>query len=336
MILVAGAKSAPQNSVEPDSVVFWPMAGMLTCVRREYDHNKQNGEMIMKSEQSVIPSYAQLIEATFQALKELGGSGKNNEINEKVAEIMNLPEEILSVPHLDRDTLSEVNYRLAWARTLLKNHGALENSAKGVWAITSEFSGKNSVDGGYIEKNCKRASASPSQVSNADITEGQMENAGVEIPEEVKPWREKLHNVLLKMNPYSFEKLTQRLLRECGFYDVSVTKKSGDGGIDGVGKFKINGIFSFNLAFQCKRYQGPVGAPDIRDFRGSLTTDIEKGVFITTGVFSKQAIEEAATPGKKQIDLINGEDFISKLAELGIGVKEVKDYEIDENYFLNM
>lgn len=166
------------------------------------------------------------------------------------------------------------------------------------------------------------------------ITEEQrMEEAGVEVPEEARPWRKKLYNVLINMNPYSFEKLTQRLLRECGFDDVKVTKKSGDGGIDGTGKLKINGIFSFNIAFQCKRYQGSVGAPDIRDFRGSLTTDIEKGLFITTGSFSKQAIEEASNPGKKQIDLINGEEFISKLAEYGIGVKEVKDYEIDEDYF---
>ena len=76
-----------------------------------------------------------------------------------------------------------------------------------------------------------------------------------------------------------------------------------------------------------------VCAPDIRDFRGSLTTDIEKGLFITTGSFSKQAVDEASNPGKKQIDLINGEEFISKLAEYGIGVKEVKDYEVDEEYF---
>lgn len=160
-----------------------------------------------------------------------------------------------------------------------------------------------------------------------------MEEAGVEIPEEIKPWRKKLRNVLVNMNPYSFEKLTQRLLRECGFDDVRVTKKSGDGGIDGTGRLKINGIFSFNIAFQCKRYQGSVGAPDIRDFRGSLTTDIEKGVFITTGTFSKQAVEEASNPGKKQIDLIDGEEFISKLAEFGIGVHEIKDYEIDESFF---
>lgn len=280
---------------------------------------------------SIIPEYSQLIEATFLALKQLGGSGKNTEINDKASEILCLSDEVLSVPHLNSSSMSEVNYRLAWARTLLKNYGAVENSARSVWSITPEFSDIETIDGVYVEKNCRK---SISKTASKKVTpEQQMEEAGVEIPEEVKPWRKKLYNVLTTMNPYSFEKLTQRLLRECGFEDVKVTKKSGDGGIDGTGKLKINGIFSFNIAFQCKRYQGSVGAPDIRDFRGSLTTDIEKGLFITTGSFSKQAIEEASNPGKKQIDLINGEEFISKLAEYGIGVKEVKDYEVDEEYF---
>lgn len=276
----------------------------------------------------VIPTYAQLIENTFIALKELGGSGKNTEINDKVAQLMNLPDDVLDVPHLNSSSMSEVNYRCAWARTLLKNHGAIENSARSVWAITAAFASVETVDGDYIEKNCKK----PSQTKNVPA-EVQMENAGVEIPEEVRSWRSKLQDVIQNMDPYGFERLTQRLLRECGFTQVEVTKKSGDGGIDGTGKLKINGIFSFNIAFQCKRYHGVVSAGDIRDFRGSLTTNIEKGVFISTGSFSKAAIEEAAAPGKQQNDLIDGEEFITKLAEFGIGVHEIKDYEIDEDYF---
>lgn len=285
----------------------------------------------MKSDNLKIPEYSILVEVTYAALKELGGSGKNNEINEKAIEILKLPDDVCSIPHLDSSSLSEINYRLAWARTLLKNYGAIENSARSVWSITVNFSDKDTVDGKYIEQNCKKANYSEFKTENSEET--QMEKADVEVPEEIRPWRKKLHNILTEMNPYAFERLTQRLLRESGFDDVRVTKKSGDGGIDGTGKLKINGIFSFNIAFQCKRYQGTVGAPDIRDFRGSLTTDIEKGVFITTGSFSKQAMEEASNPGKRQIDLIDGEEFITKLAELGIGVKEVKDYEIDENYF---
>ena len=63
--------------------------------------------------------------------------------------------------------------------------------------------------------------------------------------------------------------------------------------------------------------------------------NIEKGIFITTGTFTKAAIDEASKPGKKQIDLINGEQFMDKLAEYGLGLKEFKDYEIDEVFFKN-
>lgn len=275
-----------------------------------------------------IPNYAQLIEYTFKALKELGGSGKNTEINDKVADLMELSEEVLDIPHLNSSSMSEVQYRCAWARTLLKNHGAIENSARSVWAITVEFSSIDSVDGEYIDKNCRK----PIKNDN-EPAEVQMENAGVETPEEVRSWRRKLQDVIQNMDPFGFERLTQRLLRECGFTQVEVTKKVGDGGIDGTGKLRINGVFSFNIAFQCKRYHGVVGSADIRDFRGSLTTNIEKGVFITTGSFSKAAIDEASAPGKQQIDLIDGEEFITKLAEFGIGVREIKDYEIDEDFF---
>ena len=279
---------------------------------------------------TAIPNYATLIGATFSALKILGGSGKNDEINSKVAEILELSNEVQDIPHLNSSSLSEVNYRCAWARTILKNYGALENSARSVWIIKPEFTGIDSVDGAIVEKFRNIKSEKTQKFNTA---EEKMEEQGVDVPEEVKPWRKRLYEVLINMDPYGFERLTQRVLRECGFTNVVVTKKSGDGGIDGTGKLKINGIFSFNIAFQCKRYQESVGAGDIRDFRGSLTTDIEKGVFITTGSFSKPAIEEASNPGKQQIDLIDGEEFITKLAEFGIGVKEVKDYEIDEQFF---
>lgn len=275
-----------------------------------------------------VPNYSELITVTYAALKALGGSGKNDEINNKAAEILGLSDDVLEVPHLNSSSLSEINYRLAWARTLLKRSGAIANSARAVWAISPSFSDVAEVDGAAINKAYHKLNA-PKKDIPADADPEDM-------PEEVRPWRKKLYEVLIHMDPYAFERLTQRVLRECGFTQVEVTKKSGDGGIDGTGKLRINGIFSFNIAFQRKRYQGIVGSGDIRDFRGSLTTNIEKGVFITTGSFSKAAVEEAAAPGKQQIDLIDGEEFITKLAEFGIGVKEVKDYDIDEEFFAKL
>ena len=72
---------------------------------------------------STVPRYGDLITATYASLKILGGSGKNEEINEKVVELLSLSDEVLEIPHLN-SSLSEVNYRLAWARTLLKKQGA--------------------------------------------------------------------------------------------------------------------------------------------------------------------------------------------------------------------
>lgn len=276
-----------------------------------------------------VPQTSQLFLPVFLALKRLGGSGSNDEIVNQVIEDLRLSDEAADCPHLGSTTQTELQYRVAWAKTHLKKSGVVENSARSIWSITPEYSERDTLTEAELAavKQGRPASSVPDSLAQP------AEKTSFEYPEENRPWREHLSDILQKMDPYGFERLTQRLLRECGFVQVEVTKKSGDGGIDGTGKLKINGIFSFNVAFQCKRYSGQVGAPEIRNFRGSLTTNIEKGILITTGTFSKQAKEEASSPGKQQIDLIDGEEFINKIAEFGIGVREVKTYEIDEEFF---
>lgn len=283
-----------------------------------------------------VPRYGDLILPTFSALKALGGSGSNSEILEQIIQILNLPGDVIDIAHKGSSSITELSYQAAWARTYLRNYGVIENSTRAVWSIKPDFVQAESLDreeiiSAFIRKRNQKESIG--QVEEEDPIDTADQSEESDLPDEVKPWRSKLAEILQNMDPFGFERLAQRILRECGFTQVEVTKKSGDGGIDGTGKLKINGIFSFNVAFQCKRYSGQVGAGAIRDFRGSLTTDIEKGVMITTGVFSRAAREEASNPGKQQIDLIDGEELISKIAEYGIGVKEIKTYEIDEEFF---
>ena len=279
--------------------------------------------MAKKTSQKKCPGYQFFIKPTVEALYQLGGSGSNSEIYKKVIKNTNLSEEVIDEMH--SFTMTEVEYKLMWARTYLKNYGAVENSKQGVWVLTAK-------------------GAALAKLADLDVKEivrftnnknGATKNNGSEsdTPTEPKGWREQITDILLSMSPYAFEKLAQRLLRECGFSDVEVTKKSGDGGIDGTGKLRINGIFSFNVAFQCKRYKGAVGAPEIRDFRGSLSTNIEKGVLITTGSFTRAALAEASSEGKRLIDLMDGEELLNKLAEYGIGLNEVKSYEVDMDFF---
>jgi len=112
-----------------------------------------------------------------------------------------------------------------------------------------------------------------------------------------------------------------------------VTGRTGDGGIDGTGTIKLNGIISFHMLFQCKRYQGSVSASEMRDFRGAMQGRADKGLFITTGKFTSGAVNEANRAGTTPIDLVDGDELIEKLKELRLGVKPIADYTIDETWF---
>ncbi len=284
------------------------------------------------------PTQLELIEPTYTALVALDGSATIGEIRDRVIEDLKLSDEVVDEPHKgNASQQTELEYQLAWARTRLKNYGAITNSKRGVWMITPEFADRQTITRAEVEGSIKQTKLKGKTREEAIkmLIDGDPTNDGevIDSVEDLEPWRTELAKTLHNMNPYAFERLAMLLLRECGFAQVSVTKKSGDGGIDGTGKLRINGIFSFNVAFQCKRFKGSVSAGDIRDFRGSLTTDIEKGVFITTGNFTKAAREEASNAGKQQIDLIDGEEFINKLIEYGLGVKEKTIYEIDKTFF---
>lgn len=282
------------------------------------------------------PTQLELVEPTFSALVELGGSATIGEIYESVIAMLKLPDAVIDEPHKGKSSQqTELEYQLAWARTRLKNYGAISSSKRGVWMITPEFADRTSISRSDVTEHIKKTKLAGKTDVEAEkiLNDGDLTDDGIDTPEELEPWKAELADMLHSMNPYAFERLAMLLLRECGFSQVQVTKKSGDGGIDGTGKLRINGIFSFNVAFQCKRYTGSVSAGDIRDFRGSLTTDIEKGIFITTGTFTRAAREEASNAGKQQIDLIDGTEFIGKLIEYRLGVTEKTIYEVDKAFF---
>lgn len=282
---------------------------------------------------NVVPQYNEMMVELFQAMKELGGSGTVNEINKKTIEILKLPDKIVDISHGDTNA-TEVEYRLAWARTYMKKVGFLDNSSRGVWSLTAKGQETTNIDPKNIVEQV-RALAQIKSLAQSDValTDEDLGNDGVDAPEEIQSWRDQLKNVLFNLSPAAFERLTQRLLRESGFIQVQVTGRTGDGGIDGMGIVKLHGIISFHMLFQCKRYQGNVSPSEIRDFRGAMQGRADKGLFITTGKFSAGAYKEANRAGTTPIDLMDGNDLIEKLRELQLGVKPVTDYEINESWF---
>ena len=94
----------------------------------------------------------------------------------------------------------------------------------------------------------------------------------------------------MAMGPDGFERLASRMLREADFDSVNVTGRSGDGGIGGLGLYRL-GLVSFPVFFQCKRYQGSVGLSAVRDFRGAMAGRGDKGLLITTGSWVRFFLE---------------------------------------------
>jgi len=280
--------------------------------------------------------FSQLLNPAYVALQDLDGSGDLDSIIDKIVENVGISDETADILHGGSGSQTEMEYQLAWVKHYFKKVGILDKDSS-LWVMTPEGNALG-VDAAMEKIRIVRKAEQQARAKNKEQNKKTKDQDNIDEPDEecgesLPEWKVRLSEVLKNMNPYAFERLSRRLIQECGFSHVTVTKKSGDGGIDGYGKLKINGIFTFNVAFQCKRYSGTVPTSDIRDFRGSLTTDIEKGIFITTGKFSREAEKEASDKGKKQIDLIDGDEFMDKIAEYRIGVKPVTTYEVDEDFF---
>ncbi|EEZ31805.1 restriction endonuclease [Brucella sp. 83/13] len=290
-----------------------------------------------------LPDLPGMMLVVIEALKALGGSASIQELDERVVELEGISEEEQSLM-MPNGQYRRLNYYLSWARTYLKRGNALENSSRGVWALTEE--GEKITTIVQTREIQKQVNAEERERTRLKRMAAKGKNATpqtVPIAMELQPdigatvgddWRSELKNALLDIAPDAFERLAQRLLREAGFVKVEVRGKTGDGGIDGVGVLRVN-LVSFQVYFQCKRWKGSVGAKDIRDFRGALQGRADKGLFITTGNFTSQASEEATRDGAIAIDLIDGERLcdLLKQYELGVKTETVEKVTISADWF---
>ena len=289
------------------------------------------------------PKWRNLIKITLDALKELNGSGRINEIHEKIINILNLSDDVVDYPHGINKSRTELEYQLAWARTALKHLGLVVNTKRKVWLLTQDGQTCEDSNKSLVNKHnlyLRELEERKKKLKEAEESEGKDDKpSDDEVPEEEleENWRIALKNILLTINPYDFEKLAQIILRESGFMQVEITKKSGDGGLDGKGILRLNNLVSLPIIFECKRYKDAIGAEKIRNFRGAMEGRANRGLFITTSTFTRGAKEEATREGATLIDLIDGESFIDLIKDLGLGVtvRMVEKVEIDRDWFTN-
>ena len=278
-----------------------------------------------------VPTFDELMAPSIEALKRLGGSASIDELVPEIVKLLRLSEEVADVPH-GTTGRTELEYRSAWARTYLRRAGLIENSERGIWALTPEGTKAATVDGRKIARDVAK------QFQSERATANESGGPAAEHSATILSWQDRLIEVLQAMDPVAFERLCQRVLRESGFIEVEVTKRSGDGGIDGFGTIRIGGLVSFNVLFQSKRYKGNVGPDVVRDFRGAMVGRAEKGMIISTGGFTSEARREATRDGAPPIDLLDGRLLANKLKELKLGVKTnwVEDVEVLDEWFKTM
>ena len=284
-----------------------------------------------------VPNLKSLMKPTIEVLDQLGGSGSPQEVHDGIVKQLEIPDEVVNIKHSPgRSNLTRLRYRLGWVLTYLKRYSILENPKRGVWTIVPGKQNEK-IDSDAVMKHSRGKYNHPRKTSDR-VSSSNEDGDENELKEEL--WRVKLFTVLTEvMSPDAFERLAKRLLRECNFTDVQVTGKAGDGGIDGTAIAMINDLLSFPVIFQCKRYTGtPVSARHIRDFRGAMTGRADRGLFITTATFTRDARKEATRDGAPPIDLIDGEKLMDKLKELrmGISTETVEEVTVNEDWYGNI
>ena len=290
-------------------------------------------------DQPRLPRYNELMLPVLEALKGLSGSALRNEIVTVVTSTQNFSDEQLDVRY-ETTGAPILADRIGWALSYLKKLGAVENSARGVWALTT--SGRSIETEEQIDQRLK--ALRPEQTKAArirrEIRESGARDSDLNLDDDLDSdddqWQALLLQRLLQMSPDAFERLTQRLLREAGFRDVEVLGKSGDGGIDGVGVYRLS-LVSFPIYFQCKRFKGSVPASTVRDFRGAMVGRGEKGLLVTTGTFTSGARKESSRDGAPPVELIDGDELcdLLKVFDLGVRtqVRQVEDIDLDLDFF---
>lgn len=254
--------------------------------------------------------------------------------------------------------------RVGWARTYLKQAGLLESPKRGFFKITKR--GRETlanrpphIDTALLDRfeefrafrsRRKEGGEASSATLGGPVVASQTDT---ELPPQQTPedmlaaayrrLRGELEIELLDQvksaSPAFFERLVIDLLVSMGYggsrQDAGrAIGKSGDGGIDGIIKEDKLGLDVIYV--QAKRWEGTVGRPEIQKFAGALQGQrANKGVFITTSGYSREAVEYAGVITSKII-LVDGQQLAALMIDHNVGVSTVGMYELkrlDNDYF---
>lgn len=299
-----------------------------------------------------IPDYQSLMLPLLKAVSD-GKQHKISNLYEALSDEFKLTETERN-ERLPSGRETYIKNRVSWARTYIKKANLVSSPGKGLVQITTAgkellSSNPKEINNAYLRRYPDFVEFRPRESDRkseeiidlkASIDATPLENLESSYNSLQNQLAEELLDTIKQSDPFFFEQLVIDLMLALGYGGSrknagEATKKSGDGGIDGVIREDILGLDTIYL--QAKRYTKEViGAPKLREFAGALQEHkARKGVFITTSTFSSAA-ENYVTNIDSKIILINGFQLSKLMIEYDVGVSKKDTFEIkqiDSDYF---
>lgn len=299
----------------------------------------------------MIPTFEEFLYPFLLMLKD--GEISSKEMKEKLIAHFKLTEDDIALTTKGGNT-TQVTDRIGWCRQYFRRALFIEIPQRGIWKLTDRgkayLANHNTLTiddlldykefaeyAGSAKKPKKAVMPTKPSIASLGVTPTEaLEEAYTSINDSLS---DELLSMIMNLSPSFFEKLVVDLLVAMGyggdFEDAAkVTKKSKDGGVDGIIKEDKLGLDKIYI--QAKRWTNVVGEPVIQQFAGALDGKrASKGVFITTSTYSKDAKKYVDSLSKK-IVLIDGKELASLMIEYNLGVSIKKSYivkRIDTDYF---
>lgn len=292
----------------------------------------------------------------FKPLLDVAADGKEHSLKEArtiIAKKLQLSEEDLE-ERLPSGTQRTFYNRVAWAKSYFVQAKIFESPLRGYFIITDR--GKELLNQGHDRIDVKILNKYPEFVEfhTAKKTDENAKDSIIENDQQLTPEESLQKSFLSIRNELASEILTKIKSNSPDFFEDLVVDlmvamgyggsradagesigKSGDEGVDGIIKEDRLGLDVIYL--QAKRWDNPVGRPEIQKFVGALHGKrAKKGVFITTGEFTRDAEEYVKNIDPKVI-LINGRKLTEYMIDFNLGATTVTTYDIkriDTDYFI--
>lgn len=303
-----------------------------------------------------IPHFDDLRKPILDLLSD-GNEWRKADLVQPLAKYFNLTDEEINQEYQSGNGSIFVD-RISWALSYFALTDLLSRPKRGIYVINDfgkTFLNKSNAEiNQYIkQKMAERQAENLSSKENDNEIIADFSNTQNTPQEQLyssyKTIRQNIYDeildTILSKTPMAFEKLVVELLQRMGYggaieNSATITQYSRDNGIDGVIKEDILGFDK--ILIQAKRHQltDTISQPDIQAFTGAiLQANCNKGVFITTAKFSKNAISAVQNLAHAKIVLIDGQKLAEYMYHYGLGVQVEQTLSIkklDNDYWDNM